>query len=294
MKKKDLLVLMANFLEALVHDDPTRVPMAANCKATYQGAQQPLGEGDIWGEPRRIPYRQTFADEANNTVCFSGVVTNNVGMRGAGMDVEVKDPEKIVDSPDRWMQKWWIYFARLTVNDEGKICEIEEIARRETGAGLDVRPEHMTPPRIMETPIPEEARSTRKEMIKIASQYWDGVNKLIDPDIVPIHPDARLFEVGTPITDEMYRPTSMKTNYTTPRFKWDCIKRRFPVVDEVTGICISTNHMIAQDIMSPTGYVTDIFKIEYGLIKYIYAFHDHGITFVDWEGVGPQTSAECD
>ena len=294
MKKRDLLILMANFLEALVHDDPGRVPVAANCKSTYQGTQQPLGAGEIWGEPRRIPYRQTFVDDVTGTVCFSGVVTNNVGMRGAGMDVEVKNPEKIIDSPDRWMQKWWIYFARLTVDDAGKICEIEEIARRETGAGLDVRPEHMTPPRIMETPIHEEARSTRKEMIKIASQYWDGVNKLIDPDIVPIHPDARLFEVGTPITDEMYRPTSMKTNYITPRFKWDCIKRRFPVVDEVTGICISTNHMIAQDIMSPTGYVTDIFKIEYGLIKYIYAFHDHGITFVDWEGVGPQTSAECD
>ena len=294
MTKKGLLVLMANYLEALVHNEPERMDTAASCKATYQGAQQPLGSGEIWGEPRRIPYRQTFADDITNTVCFSGVVTNNVGMHGAGMEVEIKNLEKIVDSPDRWMQKWWIYFARLTVNDDDKICEIEEIARRETGSGLETRPEDMTPPRILETPIPEEARSTRKEMIKIASQYWDGVNKLIDPDIVPMHPDARLIEVGTPITDTMYRPSSMKTNYITPRFKWDCIKRRFPVVDEITGICISTNHMIAQDITSPTGYVTDIFKIEYGLIKYIYAFHDHGITYVDWEGVGPQTSAECD
>ena len=286
MQKKDLLILMANYLEALIHDDPGRVPVAQNCKATYQGAQAALGSGEIWGEPRRIPYRQTFVDSVTNTVCFSGVVTNNVGMQ----TVQLKHPENHVGTP----QRWWIYFARLTADEKGKICEIEEIARRETGAGLDVRPEHMTPPRILETPIPEEARSTRKEMIKIASQYWDGVNKLIDPDIVPMHPDARLYEVGTPVTDEMYHPNSMKTNYITPRFKWDCIKRRFPVVDEVTGICISTNHMIAQEVTSPTGYVTDIFKIEYGLIKYIFAFHDHRIDFVDWEGVGPQTSAECD
>jgi hypothetical protein len=131
-------------------------------------------------------------------------------------------------------------------------------------------------------------------MIKIASQYWDGVHKLIDPDIVPMHPDVRLYEVGEPFTDVFHRPNSMKTNYVTPKFVWHCIKRRFPVVDETTGICISTNHMIAQEPNSPTGYVTDIFKIEYGLIKYIYAFHDHDIEFVDWEGVGPQTSAECD
>jgi hypothetical protein len=286
MEKKALLVHMANYLEALVHNKPEKVPVAPNCKATYQGTVAPLGSGDIWGVPRRIPYRQTFVDSVTNTVVFSGVVTNNVSI-GA---VELEHPEDHVGEP----QRWWIYFARLTVNEGGKVCEIEEIARKETGAGLDVRPEHMTPPRILETPIPEEARSTRKEMIKIASQYWDGVNKLIDPDIVPMHPDARLFEVGTPVTDEMYHPNSMKTNYITPKFKWECIKRRFPVVDEVTGICISTNHMIAQEPASPTGYVTDIFKIEYGLIKYIYAFHDHRITFVDWEGVGPQTSAECD
>ena len=290
MKKRELLVLMANFLEALIHDEPEKVVRASNCKATYQGAQAALGSGDVWGEPRRIPYRQTFVDEVTQTVCFSGVVTNNVGSRL----IEIRKPEKIVEGPERWMQRWWIYFARLTVDKEGKICEIEEIARRETGAGLGVRPEHMSPPRVLESPLPEDARSPRKEMIKIASQYWDGVNKLIDPDIVPMHPDARLFEVGTPVTDEMYHPNSMKTNYITPKFKWDCIKRRFPVVDEVTGVCISTNHMIAQEFMSPTGYVTDIFKIEYGLIKYIYAFHDHGITFVDWDGIGPQTSAECD
>jgi hypothetical protein len=276
---------MANFLEALVHNEPEKVPMAANCKATYQGAQAPLGSGEIWGIPRRIPYRQSFVDDVTQTVCFSGVVTNNV----ARNTFEVKDPMVL-----RVHQKWWIYFARLTVDGEGKVCEIEEIARKETGMGLSVRPVDMTPPRVLEAPIPEEARSTRKEMIKIASQYWDGVNKLIDPDIVPMHPDARLFEVGTPVTDEMYSPNSMKTNYITPRFKWECIKRRFPVVDEATGICVSTNHMIAQEPTSPTGYVTDIFKIEYGLIKYIFAFHDHHITFVDWEGVGPQTSAECE
>ncbi|MCL1805396.1 MAG: hypothetical protein FWG28_05285 [Clostridiales bacterium] len=292
MQKRELLVLMANFLEALIHCDPKSVPVAKNVKATYQGAQAPLGSGDIWAEARRrIPYRQTFVDEVTQTVCFSGVVTNNMARPLWAMS---GPEEEIVDSPERWMQRWWIYFVRLTANEDGQICEIEEIARRETGAGLGVRPEQMEPPRILEAPLPADARSTRKEMIKIASQYWDGVNKLIDPGLVPIHPDVRLFEVGTPVTDSMTHSSSMKTNYTTARFKWECIKRRFPVVDEDTGVCISTNHMIAQEPSSPTGYVTDIFKIEYGLIKYIFAFHDHGITFVDWEGVGPQTSAECD
>jgi len=286
MNKRDLLVTMANFLEALVHNKPEKVQMAPNCKSTYQGAQAALGSGDIWGLPRRIPYRQTFADDITNSVCFSGVVTNNVNSRA--VDVQV------LPMGNHGVQKWWIYFVRLTVNDEGKVCEIEEIARKETGAHCDVLPSQMQPPRVLEAALPESARISRNEMIKVASQYWDGVHKLIDPDIVPIHPDARLYEVGTPFTDEMHRPNSMKTNYITPKFIWHCIKRRFPVVDVETGVCISTNHMIAQEPSSPTGYVTDIFKIEYGLIKYIYAFHDHDITFVDWEGVGPQTSAECE
>ena len=285
MQVKELLVLMAEFLEALVHNDPKRLPVASNCKATYQGVQAPLGSGDIWGLPRRIPYRQTFADDVTNTVCFSGVVTNNISGR-------LYDGN--LPKGNNGPQKWWIYYVRIAANDEGKICEIEEIARQETGAGLDVRPEHMQPPRILETPIPESARSTRKEMIKIASLYWDGVHKLVDPNIVPIHPDARRFEVGTPVTDEMYHPNSMKTDYITPRFIWHCIKRRYPVVDEVTGLCISMSHLIAQEPSMPTGYVTDLFKIENGLIKYIYAFHDWEIDFVDWEGVGPQTAAECD
>jgi hypothetical protein len=285
MQKKDLLFFMSNYLEALIHNKPETVPLAANCKATYQGVKTPLGSGEIWGVPRRIPYRQTFVDSVTKTVCFSGVVTNNVGYR----TVVVENPMDL-----KGYQKWWIYYVRITLDDSGQACEIEEIARKETGQHLDVRPVDMDPPRILETPIPEDARSTRKEMIKIASQYWDGVQKIIDPNLVPIHPDARLYEVGTPVSDTMYSPNSFKTFLITPSFVWECVKRRYPVVDEVTGICISTNYMIAQEPVSPSGYVTDIFKIEYGLIKYIYAFHDHEVPFVDWEGEGPQTSAECD
>ena len=286
MTKKELLIIMANFLEALVHGAPEKITLAKSCKATYQGVQAPLGSGEIWGPPRRIPYRQSFADSETNTVCFSGVVTNNVGMRTA----------QYMNALDQkgMHQKWWIYFVRLTTNEAGEVTEVEEIARKETSHALGVLPSQMEPPRILETPIPEEARSTRKEIIKIASLYWDGVHKLIDPDIVPIHPDARRFEIGTPVTDERDHPNSVKTDYITPSFIWHCIKRRFPVVDEATGLCISTNHMLAQDPTQPTGYVTDIFKIEYGLIKYIYAFHDWEIPFVDWDGIGPQTSAECD
>jgi hypothetical protein len=283
MTKKDLFTLVMQFTEALIHNRPQDVSVAPDCKSTYEGAQMPLGKGEIWGIPRRIPYRQTFVDPVTNTACFSGVVTNNVGMRS----VKVED-SSLLHGP----QRWWIYYVRITATDHG-IIEIEEIARRETGSALNVLPSQMTPPRIMETPLPEENRSTREEMIKIAALYWDGVQKIIDPRIVPIHPDARRFEVGTPVTDEMFFPDSVRTAYDMPHFSWDCTKRRYPVVDVATGICISTTYMVAKDPVEPTGYVTDIFKIECGLIKYIYAFHDWLVPFVDWEGVGPQTAAEC-
>jgi hypothetical protein len=285
MTKKDLLNLMIQYTEALTHNKPEEVPVSKNCKATYQGVQKPFGTGDVWGFPRRIPYRQTFVDPVTNTACFSGTVTNNVNFK-----MLTREQAAAAFGP----QKWWIYFVRLQADESGKICEIEEIARPETSAGLSTVPAMMEKPYILETPLAEEDKSTREEMARIASLYWDGVQKLIPPELVPFHPDARRVEVGTLVSDEFDHYTSVRTQCSIPTFWWECIKRRNPVIDVNTGILISMTHMLAQDPCEPTGYVTDIFKIENGMIKYIYAFHDWQIEFVDWEGVGPQTTAELD
>jgi hypothetical protein len=283
MTKRELLTLVTQFTEALVHNRPQDVPTTADCKCTYEGIQSPLGSGEVWGVPRRIPYRQTFVDRETSTACFCGVVTNHIAS-----SVLPADQAYTVHGP----QKWWIYFLRITASEKG-ICEVEEIARPETAALLTVVPAQMKPERILECPIAEEDRSSREEMIRIAALYWDGVNKLIDPALVPIHPDARRFEVGTPVTDELNFPDSVRTCYDKADFSWQVIKRRYPVVDVNAGIVVSTVHMLADDPTMPTGYVTDVFKMECGMIKYIYAFHDWQIQRVDWDGVGPQTSAEC-
>ncbi|MCL2409629.1 MAG: hypothetical protein FWC96_08490 [Oscillospiraceae bacterium] len=281
MTKKDLLNLVIKYTEALVHNKPEDVPVSADCRATYQGVVTPLGAGEIWGVPRRIPYRQTFVDPVTKTACFSGVVTNHISSRAVPPEIR-----PIVFSP----QKWWIYFVRLKADDTGAICEIEEIARTETAAAMTVTPAQMEPPRILECPIAEEDRSTREEMIRIASLYWDGAHKLVDPTLVPFHPDAFRVEIGVKFSDSYDMPYSVRTQNDIPELQWDVIKRRYPVVDVSTGIVISMVHMMGD----PTGYVTDIFKIESGLIKYIYAFHDWHVDLVDWEGVGPQTTAELD
>ena len=285
MTRKELLTLAIKFTEALTHNSPGDVPVSSDCKATYEGAQIPFGSGDIWGLPRRIPYRQTFVDIVTNTVCFSGIVTNHISSHVL--------PEEIKHLAFR-QQKWWMYFVRLQANEMGEICEIEEIARPETAATMQVVPAQMSPPRILECPIAEESRLPREEMIHIASLYWDGVQKLIDPNIVPFHPDAFRVEIGTPCSDSFDWPNSVRTQYDIPNFYWEVIKRRYPVVDVNTGIVISMVHMLGRTPQEPTGYVTDIFKIEDGMIKYVYAFHDWNIDFVDWDGIGPQTTEEMD
>jgi len=282
MTKKDLLNLVMSYTEALIHNAPERVPVSENCRTTYQGALAPLGSGDIWGTPRRIPYRQSFVDPVTNTACFSGIVTNHISFR------VISDPA--VRNNTFRAQHWWMYFVRLQADENGKICEIEEIARQETAAAMKVHPMHMQPPMLLETPVAEEDRSSREEMIRIASLYWDGAHKLIDPARVPFHPDAFRVEIGTKCSDEYDDPLSVRSQNDTAEFQWDVIKRRYPVVIESTGIVISMVHMIG----NPTGYVTDIFKIESGMIKYVYAFHDWLIDFVDWEGIGPQTTEEMD
>ena len=285
MTKKELLTLVIKFTEALTHNRPGDVPVSPDCKTTYEGLSQPLGAGDVWGLPRRIPYRQTFVDPLTGTACFSGVVTNNVNAHS------LPDAEKpLVFRP----QRWWIYFVRLKSDENGNICEIEEIARQETAATFRTVPAEMEPPRILEAPISDDARISREEMIRIASLYWDGVQKLVDPNIVPFHPDAFRVEIGTKCADSYDDPYSVRTQYDIPNFYWDVIKRRYPIVDVNTGVVVSMVHMLGRTPQEPTGYVTDIFKIEYGMIKYVYAFHDWLIDFVDWEGVGPQTTREMD
>ncbi|MCL2227306.1 MAG: hypothetical protein FWB97_06730 [Oscillospiraceae bacterium] len=281
MTKKDLLNLVIKFTEALAHNNPSNVPMNASCKATYQGIVTPLGEGAIWGSPRRIPYRQTFVDPITKTAIFSGVVTNHISSRAL-------PPEMV---PLAWTkQRWWIYLVRIKADDSGAICEIEEIAREDTAAAMTVSPSQMEPPRILECPIAQEDRSTREEMIRIASLYWDGAHKLVDPAQVPFHPDAFRVEIGVRFSDSFDMPYSVRTQNDIPELQWDVVKRRFPVVDVSTGIVISMVHMLG----NPTGYVTDIFKIECGMIKYVYAFHDWYIDQIDWEGEGPQSTAELD
>ena len=281
MTKKELLKLTLDYLEALTNNKPETVPVSADCKATYSGVVQPLGSGDVWGLPRRLPYRQTFVDTETMTACFSGVITNHVG--SGAVPPEIKP---LVFTP----QKWWIYFVRLKMNEVGEICEIEEIARKETAAALRTLPSEMEPPRVLEAPIAEDDKSTREEMIRIASLYWDGVQKLVDPTVVPFHPDAFRVEVGTKFSDSFDMPTSVRTQNDTAELYWEVIKRRYPVVNVDTGVILSMVHMIGK----PTGYVTDIFKIESGMIKYVYAFHDWYIEHVDWDGIGPQSTEELD
>ena len=283
--KRTLLELMLRFTEALTHNNPSEIPMTKDCIATYQGVKAEVGSGEIWGDLRRIPYRQTFVDPITRTACFTGVVTNNVNFK-----VLPKDRARLAFGP----QKWWIYYVRITANEAGEICEIEEIARPDTSSGLNVTPAQMQPPRILEAPLPEDEKSTREEMLRIGSLYWDANAKMVDSSLVPIHPDARRIEVGTPVSDEFNHPNSVRTQYDLPNFFWEVTKRRYPVVDVDRGILISTAHMIARSPEEPTGYVTDIFKIECGMIKYIYAFHDWNIEYVAWEGVGPQSTEEMD
>ena len=285
MTKKELLTLVIKYTEALTHNKPEDVPVSPDCRTTYEGVLAPLGSGEIWGLPRRIPYRQTFVDPVTKTACFSGVVTNHINSRVVSEDIK-----PLLFQP----QKWWLYFVRLKADDSGAICEIEEIAKPETAATISVTPSQMEPPRILECPIAEEDRSSREEMIRIASLYWDGVQKLIDPNIVPFHPDAFRVEIGEICADSFDWPASVRTQYDIPNFYWKVIKRRYPVVDVNTGIVISMVHMLGRTPAEPTGYVTDIFKIENGMIKYVYAFHDWLIDFVDWEGEGPQTTADME
>jgi hypothetical protein len=280
--KSELYDLTLDFTECLIDNKPGSVKRAPDCKCTYNGKQAPLGSGDIWGLPRRIPFRQTFVDPETGNICFFGILTNMIhyGLKAMG---EYSNGDQI--------QQWWIYMLRLKAGENGFV-EIEEISRHETPAVFGVLPQDIKPDRLFETPLADDEKCSREEMINIAAKYWDANQHTIPVENVPIHPDARRMEIGTYVTDEMNFPASLKKSFEMPEFFWQVVKRRYPVVDVDRGLVISIVSMLSKHDKydMPSGYVTDLFKIQSGRIKHVFAFHCHQIEYVDWEGEGPQES----
>lgn len=152
------------YMEALSHHDPSRLPVAADVRFTENGVPVPLGEA-LWGTfSKPLGYRHYFADPRSGQVAAFITLMEN-------------------DYPDYMM-------LRLRVR-KSRIAEIETIMTRNTPRALTMP----TFDPMWEEVEPVGKRLTRAQLIQGAVGYLTAV-AMADGSLAPFSDDCSRTEVG--------------------------------------------------------------------------------------------------
>lgn len=261
--RRALLELMEDYLEALVEKNTAAVPVAENCKITYNGELSGLGENELWRNSLIIRERQTFVDPETMQLVFFGIFSNERLERDQMFEIGVK-----------LYALMYTATIRLKV-ENGKITEIEELAAdRRLRYFLGEKQDIQLPDLYFKIPVPAEEQSTREEMIALIDTYWDCAAKWQTPDRMKIHPDAQRYEEGFRTTNHT---RSFRGDFKhNPSFTWDTTHRRYPVIDVERGVILSycmMDNPKPSDVDGRRGaLVVEAFRIENGQITYLFAF----------------------
>lgn len=140
-----------NYLEALVHHDPSRLPWAEHGRFTENNVVLQVGDG-LWGTATALgDYRLKFADPENGQVGIFGVVKESSASS--------------------------MFAVRMKIEHQ-RISELETLVFRLADAGRTGIQSFSTEPQLVEKPIflenvPEAQRRSRERMIAIADGYFD-------------------------------------------------------------------------------------------------------------------------
>jgi hypothetical protein len=267
--RKRLATIAEQYLECLIEKDTEHVPVSSDCRITYNGDVTPLGDNELWHNTLVIQQRQTFLDPETGEVVFVGVTSNEV--------VERKQYFPIAEALDYYC---FAITIRLKI-ENNLITEVEELAHRGRSRYFFCLPEDIKIPDLMfEMIVPEEERSTKEELIKVAESYWDGTFGNAPLSDMPVHPDCQRIENG-------YQTTNHSNSFRGD-FKWNgALKgdtgmnvsvpkeyRYYPVVDVARGIVISyASMLVVAGTVHHNFRITEIFLVREGCIKRIMAVY---------------------
>lgn len=262
--RRCLLEMLTEYTEALTDNDTSRLTVAKDLRVTSNGEETKLGSGKVWGDGRRLPYRQVFVDPLTGAAVFYGVVTNAVNSGRADAVVDAADADRHA----------WFYVVRLKV-EGGQITEIEEVSYEPEPGGFGVDPASLSlPDRIFDTWLPPDERVSRAELFDIADLYFDVVSQRIDYHDVPWHPECQRVELGVFTVNSERSPGSCGGEFQIPSVKWNVENRRFYIADEERGVVLAIgNFMTPPEYPNNNGSVVfEVFKVQDGLIRHIHAF----------------------
>ena len=277
--RRCLLEILTTYTEALTDNDTSRLNVAKDLRVTSNGEETDLGGGQVWGDGRRLPYRQAFVDPLTGAAVFYGVVTNVVSSNRPGAQADAADA----------VRHTWFYIVRLKV-EGGQITEVEEVSYEPDPGGFGADPSSLTlPDRIFDTWLPPDERVSRTELFHIADLYFDAVSQRIDYHDVPWHPECQRVELGVFTVNTGRSPGSCGGEFQIPSVKWNVENRRFYIADEERGVVMAIgNFMTPPEYPNNNGSVVfEVFKVQDGLIRQIHAFfRGNGQLHSGW-GEGP-------
>jgi len=248
-----LIGFLNSYLDALTANDPARLNLAGTVKYSDNGLEAQLGDG-LWQTAVSVDNdkRLDFADPVQGNVASQVVIYEEVpadettggcgGTTGEGL------------SPV-------IYQVRLKVA-EGQITEIEAMTvRRQNAANGFFNVNNMKPEPVFLEPVPTEKRMTREQMKEILDVYVDYLEGTAKGQEVPFAQGCKRYENGF-VTASGVAAFNMQNMW---RFK---VTRRYPVIDEETGIIWGQLPFFQSDY---TLVVGEAFKIVDGKIMMIQA-----------------------
>jgi len=158
--------LMTRFVDALVANDPSSLPLAENVRYTEDSRNATLGEG-IWQS-----------------------VTANGGFRQDYIDTR----EQVAASHVLLHEDETPVLYSVLLHIEGReISGIETLVQRVAPGGFFQPTELGAPIRGMNDPIPAGQRNSREDMVRVALTYAEGLRV------------GNFTDGGTPFSDEAYR-----------------------------------------------------------------------------------------
>jgi hypothetical protein len=273
------------YLDAVIADQPSAVPLAPGVRFTEDGQQLAIGDG-LWNTMRaKGHYRLFVSDVPAGQVAFFGSI-----------EEDHRDPTKGTPA---------LIALRLRVRDQA-ITEIEQLVIRDENAAKRVEALGAPNPIYLQT-VPAGERTSRADLITTANKYFSGMQQNDGKGDYPFAPDCDRIENGghatnvpTPAGETRPDPKT-STGYSA---QWSCLEqfqsgllhfvnrirdRRYVAVDQERGIVFAFaffDHsggatrtfkvpdgrtVTAGPVQPWTWEIAELFKIEKGKIRKIEA-----------------------
>ena len=282
-ERKAYLQIMDAYLEALVRKNLTMAPLREDCRITFNGKEQALGDNFLWANTLYSPQRQAFVDTVSGNVMLLGIATNE-WQNFQGNDPPPQEGDGALSRTYRY-PFYALTVIRLHIR-EGKIDQVEELFEDKRYMFMRTSYSDIRLPELMfDIPVPQEERMTREELRHVTDLYWDCIAKKKPASALLLHPECRRIENGMCCT---HNHGTFRNEFTLPSFTWDTPqeKRFYPIIDPARGIVLSMQGFVEVEGSDPGNknpYIIDLFKIENGLIRQITAFMIKDMTELGWQ-----------